>query len=1245
MDSEVAQNNADFFLSEVPNVRIGRDVKPVLPKATVKAEMLSVRLNDTSEKLILETLRQIHGQDFILNDASSYKDQKSNLGNKYWMDRGSLVVRGGTDNSTSNLEQSTEDKFKMFAVMRLESYGFHKTHCLEALNHCKGQVDIALEILFSKYYKVEDSLDNIEINEELLQQREDEKHALISIYENAFEEKIANQVWILTFKLNYITNLFTNVETKVKKVTANANKKPMCRNILKGNVCKYGNKCRFSHEIEKEEKPVNFEYLSPTEFELEIRFPKESKYPYEPPLIFLKTSAVLPEQTCLFICRRLFTEAREIAAHGMVSIFSVVELLNNEEEIVTYLKRNNEAFLNENEPLFSTDIKNNNSIEKPLPSHYRKGLTSKDNKPALTEQELLKEDKYLVSEMVRKRENPKYIKRIEQRRNLPAWARMNDILNTIHKSQVVVISGETGCGKSTQVPQFILDDWLLNYKGEHVEIVCTQPRRISAIGVAERVADERVENVGKTVGYQIRLESKVSASTRLSFCTTGILLRRLECEPLLPNVSHIIVDEVHERSEESDFLLLVLKKLLPLRPELKVILMSATLNANVFCNYFEDVPVLEIPGRTFPVKQYFLEEVLETIEYVMEENTQYTRNVKKIDDMFAEDIESSMILTAESMPKDTIRDENLTSVQLFGRYKEYSKLTCKNLYFMDHEKTNLDLIESLLYFIVTAEHEFPKEGSILIFLPGIAEITALHEQLNDHPEFTPRNGKFVLLPLHSTLTSEEQAAIFKKPKNGARKIVLSTNIAETSITIDDCVFVIDSGKMKEKRFDPNRNMESLDLVWESQANAQQRRGRAGRVMPGVCFHLMTGHRFRHHILKQPVPELHRVPLERLLLRIKILPQFERSTIHEVLEQCVEPPQTTNIDSAITRLQDVGAFDSHQQLTPLGLHLAALPVDVRIGKLALFGAIFCCVDSALTIAACLSYKSPFVAPFGKKDQANGKRKQFAVSNSDQLTILMAYNKWKESMSKSRQAGFVFAQENYLSSKTLQTLTEIKYQLLELLVSIGFVPIDLSKSSRPKSGQDPVAALTGAQLNMYGDNNRLLSALLCAALYPNVAKVLTPGKTFHVSLAGAVPRQPKPEELRFTTKTDGFVFLHPSSINASVGHFISPYLVYQEKIKTSRVFIKDCSMVPPLPLVMFSGFSLDIQIHNGCTILMLEDGWIMFQVDKHKVAEMLKILRCELFELLEEKIRDPCLNLLHHQNGKKIISTIVHIVTND
>jgi ATP-dependent RNA helicase DHX57 len=175
--------------------------------------------------------------------------------------------------------------------------------------------------------------------------------------------------------------------------------------------------------------------------------------------------------------------------------------------------------------------------------------------------------------------------------------------------------------------------------------------------------------------------------------------------------------------------------------------------------------------------------------------------------------------------------------------------------------------------------------------------------------------------------------------------------------------------------------------------------------------------------------------------------------------------------------------------------------------------------------------------------------------------------------------------------------------------------------------------------------LLAALLCAALYPNIVKVFTPEKSFTQGIGGAVPRQPLPHELRFKTHQDGYVSIHPSSVNAIVGHFSSPYLVYQEKMKTSRIYIRECTMVPLLPLVLFAGSDMTIELHGGDFIVLLENGWIMLQAAKHEVAEMIKCMRDELSKILEEKIKDPCLNLLNHENGRKIISTIVYLITKD
>ncbi|ENN82303.1 hypothetical protein YQE_01321, partial [Dendroctonus ponderosae] len=849
--------------------------------------------------------------EFKLNSIADYKDTNSNVLKKYWVGQGSLVVRGGCDYSQSKdapLEE--EERLKLFALMRLQSYGFHENHCIEAFKYCNNSIEDALYLLYSKYLKIEDKsmVEHGLTQSELLDMRADEKSSLESIYETQFKEKVED-VWTVSMKVEYLFNLFHNKKPTRKPVPKKAKEK--CKNFLKGGTCRFGSKCRFSHEVDVVENDDNA-HLEQHCFELEFRFQKSSNYPYEPPMIFLKSNVCMPPLMSLHICKRLHQEAQYLALDGIPCVYGVTELLNNEDIIKEHLKTDVE-FLHPKQKLFSSEIIVKSF--KSRPTHYRKGATSKDNKRRLTIDEIAKEDERIIRDFSEKKLSSKYGEMLGARKKLPAWTLRNDILNFIQQSQVVVISGETGCGKSTQVPQFILDDWISNYNQKHLEIVCTQPRRISAIGVAERVANERLENAGSTVGYQIRLESKVSSRTRLTFCTTGILLRRLESEPTLPNVTHIIVDEVHERSDESDFLLLILKDLLPLRSDLKVILMSATLNAVLFSEYFGDIPVINIPGRTFPVEQYYLEDILEATGYILEDGSEYCRKMKN-DSEYIDAVMAGNELTVIK-PRDNIRDENLTVQQMMARYEE-----------------------TILMWIVNGSHDYPKSGTILVFLPGIGEITSLYDQLVVHEEFGRRRRKYIVLPLHSSLTSEEQAAIFSKPKNGERKIVISTNLAETSVTIDDCVFVIDSGKMKEKHFDSNRNMESLETVWVTQANGLQRKGRAGRVMPGVW-------------------------------------------------SFIEPPIPENITSAIGRLQSVGAIDKADNLTPLGHHLASLPVDVRIGKLMLYGAMFGCVDAALTIAACLSHKNPFVSPFGKRDEAHKKKMTFSAHFSDHITVLIAY----------------------------------------------------------------------------------------------------------------------------------------------------------------------------------------------------------------------------------------------------------------
>lgn len=944
---------------------VPKKVEPV--KAPVKSELQVVRLSDASKQEIMETLRFIRGQTFQLGQKSKYKEMGSRLTKGYWEERGNLVVQSVSDVRIEKSGCHLTDRSKIQNLSKLESYGFDINHCVEALEHCNGDTQAALELLYRQYFpsifnntdKPRPDISEKEVNE----MRSDEMDALKSIYEpNVIEEKERNRDWLLKFKVDHLL-IYSESEQKKRALIEQEEEKKKryggpkktierCRNFLANGKCKYGNRCRFSHELESNKTSAD-PNLDTNWFFLEFRFPKGNLYPYETPFIAVKTMCPdISKTLCLRITRRCLEEAQSLAVDGMPSVFTIADLLQNEADIMEFLKNDRYIFPNPKKSVFDRGDEIVNEVEeiKPRPSHYKKGSTGRSDFMQLNGKQMIRDDLSLCSLLSKRQSNESYKQMMESRKNLPAWQMSDKILNAIASSQVVVISGETGCGKSTQTPQFILDNYFTQLQSaskdkkhvnDPVNIICTQPRRLSAIGVAERVAAERSEKIGNIVGYSIRLENKISKATRLTFCTTGILLRRLQSDPTLSSVSHIIIDEVHERSEESDFLLAILKDLLKVRKNLRVILMSATLNASLFSNYFRGAPVLDIPGRTFPVEQLFLEDILEKTGYVIEPDSQYCRRLNKNDEkQLIDELEYADVQASNAEPPKTIRDENLSIADVYGRYRGFSRAVCKSLFLMDPMKINPELIEAVLRYIVDVDvSKWPNEGSILIFLPGFAEIQLVHDALNDSSVFSPRAGKFIIVPLHSTLTNEEQALVFQNAPQGKRKIVLSTNIAETSVTIDDCVFVIDCGQMKEKRFDPNKNMESLDLVWESRANAQQRKGRAGRVRPGICIHLFTGHRFYNHFLAQPIPEIKRVPLEQLLLRIKTLPNFADLRIEQVIGNIMEPPSEEAVLTAIKRLEDVGAFDGNDELTALGEILATLPVDVRIGKLMLFGAIF------------------------------------------------------------------------------------------------------------------------------------------------------------------------------------------------------------------------------------------------------------------------------------------------------------------
>lgn len=469
-------------------------------------------------------------------------------------------------------------------------------------------------------------------------------------------------------------------------------------------------------------------------------------------------------------------------------------------------------------------------------------------------------------------ESPDGRKMLEFRRNLPAYKEKNRLLAAISQNQVVIISGETGCGKTTQVPQFILESEITSVRGAVCSIICTQPRRISAMSVSERVASERGEKLGESVGYKVRLEGMKGRDTRLLFCTTGILLRRLLVDRNLKGVTHVIVDEVHERGMNEDFLLIVLKDLLSRRPELRLVLMSATLDAELFSSYFGGATVINIPGFTYPVRTHFLEDILDMTGYRL---TPYNQ----IDD-YGQEKMWKMSKQAPRKRKSQIASAVEDTLKA-ANFNEYSSQTRESLSCWNPDCIGFNLIEYVLCYICEKE----RPGAVLVFMTGWDDINSLNDKLQAN-RILGDPTRVLLLTCHGSMASSEQRLIFDEPESGVRKIVLATNIAETSITINDVVFVIDCGKAKETSYDALNNTSCLLPSWISKVSAQQRRGRAGRVQPGECYRLYPRCVY-DAFAEYQLPEILRTPLQSLCLQIKSL---RLGTIAEFLSRALQSPE-------------------------------------------------------------------------------------------------------------------------------------------------------------------------------------------------------------------------------------------------------------------------------------------------------------------------------------------------------------------
>lgn len=510
---------------------------------------------------------------------------------------------------------------------------------------------------------------------------------------------------------------------------------------------------------------------------------------------------------------------------------------------------------------------------------------------------------------------------------------------------------------------------------------------------------------------------------------------------------------------------------------------------------------------------------------------------------------------------------------------------------------------------------------MLVFLPGLGEIMSLFERLTCSPTFG-RQDRFCILAAHSSLSTEEQKRIFKRQPPNVRKVVLATNIAETSITIDDVVFVIDTGKMKETRYDERTRLRKLVEVWTDKASMRQRMGRAGRVAPGVCFRLFTKVTAAQRFPEHRQPEMQRVPLQELSLQIKTLGATD---VAAFLSQAMDPPSASAVQSALDTLVAISALNADLPdlpLTPLGSHLAKLPVDPHLGKMLIYASVFGCLNPVLTIAACLSYKSPFSSSIDRRSQADEAKRVLGgqTPTSDLLLMVAAYDAWSQAMQgQPMAAGRAIARKFSLSEQTLIQIRDTRRQFLHLLKDIGFLG---SGGSKRGGGRDQDIEM---KFNTNSNSPAVVAAVCFAGLYPNVLQIDKPqGNSPAISLRG---------------EKEHSVALHPTSIlrqrqDLKPGQLIT----YHHKLQTTRTFVMDATLVHPNAVLLFGGkLAVD---HVGGMVTM--DSWLTLPVPA-RTAVMLKELRGELERLLRKKAQRPQTDIV--VEGGNLVKAVTQLMKDE
>lgn len=619
---------------------------------------------------------------------------------------------------------------------------------------------------------------------------------------------------------------------------------------------------------------------------------------------------------------------------------------------------------------------------------------------------------------------------IEQRQSLPIYKLREDLIKAVTDNQILIVIGETGSGKTTQITQYLAECGF-TARGK---IGCTQPRRVAAMSVAKRVAEEFGCRLGQEVGYTIRFEDCTSPETVIKYMTDGMLLRECLMDLDLKSYSVIMLDEAHERTIHTDVLFGLLKQAVQKRPEIKLIVTSATLDAVKFSQYFFEAPIFTIPGRTFPV------EVL----YTKEPETDY--------------LDASLI----------------TVMQI---------------------------------------HLREPPGDILLFLTGQEEIDTACEILYERMKsLGPDVPELIILPVYSALPSEMQTRIFDPAPAGSRKVVIATNIAETSLTIDGIFYVVDPGFVKQKVYNSKTGMDSLVVTPISQAAAKQRAGRAGRTGPGKTYRLYTERAYRDEMLPTPVPEIQRTNLATTVLQLKTM------GINDLLHfDFMDAPPVESLVMALEQLHSLSALDDEGLLTRLGRRMAEFPLEPNLSKMLIMSVALQCSDEVLTIVSMLSVQNVFYRPKDKQSLADQKKAKFNQAEGDHLTLLAVYNSWKNNKFSN-----AWCYENFVQIRTLKRAQDVRKQLLGIM---------------DRHKLDVVSA---------GKNSVRIQKAICSGFFRNASKK-------------------DPQEGYRTLVDSQVVYIHPSS---ALFNRQPEWVVYHELVQTTKEYMREVTTIDPKWLVEFA-----------------------------------------------------------------------------